>query len=294
MNILTDLKKSFKQGSSVTKLIYTNLAIYLIINIIHIVSKLMLINDSVVLEMLAVPASISSLVLKPWTLITYMFLHEGFFHILFNMINLFWFGRLFLMFFNQKQAVGLYLIGGIFGAALYILGLNIFPYFESIAAQGILLGASASVLAIVIGIATYKPNMEIHLTLIGKVKLKYLAAVFFFISLLSVAGENAGGNIAHLGGILAGYLFGTRIKKGKDLTKGINKAIDFFVDLFSRKPKMKVSHNAGRPMTDYEWNAKKTQEGKMLDEILDKIKESGYDSLTSDEKKRLFDQSNKS
>ncbi len=253
----------------------------------------MLIDDSIVLQMLAVPANPSSLIFKPWTLLTYMFLHEGFFHILFNIINLFWFGKLFLMFFNQKQAVGLYILGGLFGAAFYILALNIFPYFHNIASQGILLGASASVLAIVIGVATYNPNMEIHLVLIGKVKLKYLAAVFFFISLLSVAGENAGGNIAHLGGILAGYLFAINFKKVKDLTKVINKTIDFFVDLFSRKPKMKVSHSSGKPMTDYEWNAKKTQEGKMLDEILDKIKKSGYDSLSSEEKKKLFDQSKK-
>lgn len=293
MNILSELKSSFKQGTTITKLIYANLGVYLIINLIHIVSRLMLIDDSIVLQMLAVPANLGALILKPWTLISYMFLHEGFFHILFNMINLFWFGKLFLMFFNQKQAVALYIIGGLFGAALYILGLNVFPYFQNIASHGILLGASASVLALVIGVATYSPNMEIHLVLIGKVKLKYLAAVFFFISLLSVAGENAGGNIAHLGGIIAGYLFGIKIKNGKDLTKGVNKAIDFFVDLFARKPKMKVSHNGGRPMTDSEWNAKRTQEGKMLDEILDKIKQSGYDSLSSEEKKRLFDQSKK-
>ena len=293
MKILDGLKNSFRQGSSVTKLIYANLAIYLIINLIHIISRLMIIDDSIILQSLAVPASINLLIMKPWTLITYMFLHEGFFHILFNIINLFWFGKLFLMYFNQKQAVGLYILGGLSGAAFYILGLNIFPYFQNIAANSILLGASASVLAIVIGIATYSPNMEIQLAFIGKVKLKYLAAVFFFISLISVAGENAGGNIAHLGGILAGYLFAINIKKGKDLTIGINKTIDFFVDLFSRKPKMKVSHQNGRTMTDQEWNAKKAQEGKMLDEILDKIKKSGYDSLSSEEKKRLFDQSKK-
>lgn len=291
MSIKTELFTSFKKGDAVTKLIYINLAVFLLLKLAHIVSKLLLINDVNLLTYLAVPANISLLLYRPWTILSHMFLHEGFIHILFNVLNLYWFGRFFLMFFNQKQLVGLYILGGIVGALTYVVAFNTFPYFQQALSSSLLLGASASVLAIVMATTMYQPNMEIQLILIGKIKLKYIAVVVFFISLFSVAGDNAGGNLAHLGGILMGYLFALSIKKGKDLTAMINKLIDFFVDLFARKPKMKITYDK-RTVSDAEWNEKKKKENSQIDLILDKIKKSGYESLTAEEKKKLFDQGN--
>lgn len=293
MSIQSELLQSFKRGNSLTKLIYINLIVFLLVNLYHIVCRLILFDGGLVLGYIAMPANPTDFLHKPWTLLTYMFVHQGFLHVLFNVINLYWFGKLFLTYFNQKQLVGLYILGGIFGGLFYLLAFNLFPYFQTVATQSLLLGASASALAIMTGVAAYNPNMEIPLMFIGNIKIKYIAVVFFFLSLFSVVGENAGGNLAHLGGIAVGYLFALRMKKGKDLTKGLNRMIDFFVDLFSRKPKMKVTRGAKLPVSDYEWNANKAQENKAIDEILDKIKKSGYDSLTADEKKRLFDQSKK-
>lgn len=291
MSIKAELIHSFKKGDALTKLIYINLAFFLLINLVHIICKLMLVNDDAIIGYLAVPANPLLLLYRPWTLLSYMFLHEGFIHILFNILNLYWFGRFFLMFFNQKQLVGLYILGGIIGALAYIAAFYFFPYFQQeFPADSILLGASASVLAIMMGVTVYSPNLEIQLLLIGRVKLKYIAAVLFFISVFSVVGDNAGGNLAHLGGILAGYLFAVSIKKGKDLTTLINRVIDFFVDLFARKPKMKVSYNK-HSATDADWNTRKKKESELIDSILEKIKKSGYESLSAEEKKKLFDQS---
>lgn len=293
MNIKDDLIKSFKEGNSITQLIYVNLAVFLLLVLIQLSCKLFLVNDLELIRYIGLPSDPQTLLYRPWTILSYMFVHQEFVHILFNLINLYWCGRLFLLYFNQKQAVGLYLLGGIAGGLLYLLSYNIFPYFQTMGFDNVLIGASASVLAIMMGIAAYAPDMELQLVLLGRIKLKYIAAVFFFLSLFSVAGENAGGSIAHIGGIAIGYLFAVRMKKGKDLTAWINQIIDFFVDLFARKPKMKVVRNK-HPMTDQEWNEMKKEEMKRLDDILDKIKKNGYDSLTATEKKQLFDQSNKS
>jgi len=292
MSIRDEIYTSFKKGDSLTKLIYINLAVFLLVSLVSIVSKLMLVDDSGWFAYISVPADTKLLMYRPWTILTYMFLHRDFFHILFNVLNLYWFGRFFLMFFNQKQLVGLYILGGIFGACSYIIAYNVFPYFHNAVPYSQLLGASASVLAIMMGATVYSPNMEVQLVLIGRVKLKYIAAVLFFLSLFSVAGSNAGGNLAHLGGILCGFLFATSMKRGKDLTKWINCTIDFFVDLFARKPKMKVTYGK-RPLTDDQWNERKKNESALIDSILDKIKKSGYDSLTAEEKKTLFNQSPK-
>lgn len=292
MNIKTELLQSFKNGNAVTRLIYINIAIYLLVNIIYLLCTLMVYDSSFVLANMALPSNLMQLLLKPWTLITHMFTHAGFFHALFNILNLYWFGRLFLMFFNQKQLVGLYILGGITGALFYILTFNIFPYFSQSVANSSLHGASAAVLAITMGVAAYSPDMELQMLFIGKVKIKFLAAIIFFLSLFSMVGENAGGNMAHLGGLLMGYFFAISMKKGKDLSASINKIIDFCVDLFSQKPKMKVSKGQ-RTMSDADWNAKKAKDSKDLDSILEKIKQSGYESLSAEEKKRLFEQSNK-
>ncbi len=292
MSIKTELLTSFKKGDTAIKLIYFNLAVYLLIKLIHIVCQLMLVDDSLLIDYLAVPSSLEILIYRPWTIISYMFIHTGFIHILFNVLNLYWFGRIFLMYFNQKQLVGVYVLGGIVGAMLFIISYNVFPYFQEVAPYGTLIGASAGVMSIIMGVALYQPNMYIQLALIGKVKLKYIAAVLFLISFFSIAGKNAGGNIAHLGGVLVGYLFVISIKRGKDLTRRINQIIDFFVDLFTRKTKMKVTPG-NRPVSDASWNENKKKENELIDSILDKIKKTGYESLSSEEKKKLFEQGSK-
>ncbi len=250
-------------------------------------------SNSSVLTWLALPADPFEVLARPWTLISYMFLHEHFFHILFNMIALYWFGKIFLYEYSQKQFVGLYVMGGLFGAILYLAFYNIFPLFYEIKDQSLLLGASGAVMALIVASAMRFPNLELRFLLIGNVKLKFIALVSVLISVFGITGNNAGGEIAHLGGALFGYFFVVSLHKGRDLTKWINNLIDLLHNLFirpSNKSFKKSSKSSGRKMTDAEFNMNKAQNMREIDRILDKIKKSGYESLNDDEKRKLFEQ----
>ena len=220
-----------------------------------------------------------------------MFTHYEVLHILFNLLWLYWFGRMFLNHFDQRKLLGVYLSGGIFGAILFMIAYNIFPYYADAASSSYLLGASASVMAIVFGVSFYAREEEVMLFLIGRIKIYYLAILTLLLDLLSITSGNAGGHLAHIGGALFGILFASRMRAGKDITRPLNRLIDKLANLFSRKPRMKVTYK--RAETDYEYNARKQREAADLDAILDKLKRSGYQSLTSDEKKQLFDASKK-
>lgn len=290
-SIFTDLKKRFWAGNVLAKLIYINVGLFLLIRLLGVIFLLFNMPGVPILQYLQMPSSPELLLFRPWTVITYMFTHFDFLHILFNMLWLYWFGGLFLSFFNERQLGGLYLLGGIAGAVLFMLAYNIFPYFQTVASSSYLMGASASVMAIVFAVSFYRKNLEIGLFLIGRIKLIYLALFTFVIDLLAITSNNAGGHIAHIGGAFFGILFAMQIQKGKDLTAPMNRAIDWVVNLGKRKPKMKVTYK--RAETDYEYNARKNRQSADLDAILDKLKRSGYESLSADEKRQLFDASKK-
>lgn len=289
--IFTNLKNTFRAGNILAKLIYINVGLFIVIRLSGVVFMLFNIPGIPYLPYLQMPSSPELFLFRPWTIITYMFTHFDFLHILFNMLWLYWFGGLFLTFFSERQLGGLYLLGGIAGGILFMVAYNVFPYFRGIAPYSYLMGASASVMAIVFAVSFYKKELEINLFLIGRIKLIYLALFTFVIDLLAITSENAGGHIAHIGGALFGIWFAARIQQGKDLTAPMNRAVDWFVNLFKPKPKMRVTYR--RPETDYEYNARKHQEHVELDAILDKLKRSGYESLSAEEKRKLFDASKK-
>lgn len=247
------------------------------------------------------PSSPVLLLHRPWTLITYMFVHFDFLHILFNMLWLYTFGRIFLLFFTGRQLGGLYVLGGIMGALLFLVAYNIFPYFSAVSSSSFLVGASASVMAIVFAVSFYQKDYKLNLLFFGQLKLIYLAIIALIIDILAITSENAGGHIAHIGGALFGILFALQYGKGKDITNFMNKLIDNAVNLFKRKPKFKIYTNKNyksepayrRPETDDEYHRRKNAEEKKMDEILDKLKRSGYESLSSEEKKTLFNASKK-
>jgi len=290
-SIISSIRQRFDGGSILTKLIYINVGMFLLIRLTAIVLMLFNMSGFPYLQYLQMPSSPELLLYRPWTLITYTFTHYDFLHILFNMLWLYWFGGLFLQFFNERQLGGLYVIGGIAGGLLFMLAYNIFPYFRNAASCSFLMGASASVMAIVFAVSFYQKDMEINLFLLGRMKLIYLALLSFAIDLLAMTSANAGGHIAHIGGALLGIWFASLIKQGKDMTSPINGIIDRLVNLSKRKPKMRVTYY--RPETDYEYNTRKHQEQADIDIILDKLKRSGYESLSSEEKKKLFDASRK-
>ena len=297
-HIITDLKEKFRRGNIFIQLIYINAGIFIVGTIISVFLQLFNLSAAGLFDSFALPASLDRFILQPWSLITYMFMHAGFLHILFNMLWLYWFGSLFLCFFSGKHLRGLYILGGICGGLVYMAAYNIFPYFSQVVFNSTLVGASASVLAIVAATAYREPNYRVQLLLFGAVRLKYLALIVIGTDLLFITSSNAGGHIAHLGGALAGLWFASSLSKGHDLTSWINKLLDAIASLFQRKtwkrkPKMKVHYAEGKTsrQKDYDYNAQKKAQSDEIDRILDKLKKSGYDSLTTEEKKSLFDAS---
>ncbi len=291
MAVRDNILKSFRSGTSLTRLIYINVAVFIIISVVSIIAFL-LNNQTIpvkVIDLLSVPASLSALLVRPWTIITYMFTHKDIWHILFNMLWLYWFGRIFLEYLDQRKLVAVYLLGGICGAIVYVLSFNIFPVYQGIINESVAIGASASVMAIVIAIAAYVPNYTINLLFIGRIRIIYVALVIFILTSAVDFSVNSGGKLAHIGGALFGYLFTLNIKKGRDIGRGINRIIDFFATLFKPRKKMKVTYK--KPATEYDYNKLKTERQARINQILDKISKGGYDSLTKEEKEILFKES---
>lgn len=288
MASITDtIKTKFKYGSMTMKLIYINIGMFLLLHIFMILGLFIGLDSFDITQWVKLPSNISELLSMPWTIITYMFAHTDFFHILFNMLWLYWFGNIFLFTSTPKQMVALYLLGGIGGAIAYILLYNFHPIFANI--YGTLIGASASVIAIVIATAILHPDYKMNLLFIGEVSLKWIAIFTIIISAIGLTGSNAGGQIAHIGGAAIGTLYGIMMKRGIDITRGINSTIDKIVNLWHKtttpsQKKKNNSYHRDNPTND-------TADYSSMDEILDKIKRSGYTSLTAAEKKKLFEES---
>ncbi len=295
-NPMEDLKKFFKDSSILPRLIIINVGIWILVQIAFVIGWAFnqpdFIVEQAILDYLALPASFDLLLYRPWTLLTYMFLHTSFWHILFNMLWLYWFGKIFTQYLNQKQLLSTYLLGGIAGGILYILTYNIFPVFSDVVPHARALGASASVMAIVAGISLYMPNYTISLILLGRVKIFYLALALFIIDFFMIRHGNAGGHIAHIGGAVYGFFYVHYLRKGRDFSKIFPnfKKKSKWGSKIKRKPK---PGKTNRPASDDEYNKNRAKNQKKIDEILDKISRSGYDSLTKDEKELLFNQSSK-
>lgn len=288
MNIADEIKDSFKNGNSLTKLIYINVGVFLLIHIILIFFYLFAAEAKIysLIEWLAVPADLSTLLHRPWTVITYMFLHKDFFHILFNLLWLYWFGKIFLSYLDPKRLLNVYILGGISGALLYVFAYNVIPVLHEQAALSVAMGASAAVMAIVIATAAYAPEHIIQIVFIGPVKIIWVALAGFILSSLVDFSMNTGGKIAHIGGALFGYFFILRYKQGKDITRWFAGIMDRAFSILKPRKKMKVTYK--KPKDDFEYNAIKKEKQQQLDNILDKISKSGYDSLTREEKDTLF------
>lgn len=288
---------NFKQNSMLIKLIYINLVVFVGTKLLYIPFWLMNTTSHPIYwikNWLAVPSALSSLVIKPWTIATYMFLHLDFWHLLSNMLWLYFLGQIFVQFIGERKLLTVYIAGGLAGAFLYILFFNLFPAFELVRESAIALGASASVMAIVIGVGTYAPNTNIQLLLLGNVKLKYIALISFIIDVISISNANSGGHIAHIGGAALGFFFAKYWLKGTDITSWVGASLNFITAIFKkgRQPKMKVKYTKP-PRDNYEYNARKKDEQAVVDSILDKISRSGYDSLSKKEKEILFKASGK-
>jgi len=295
---MEDLKRFFRDSSILPRLIIINVGIWVLIQIIFVVgwafNSADIYMESYILDYLALPASLDILVKRPWTLLTYMFLHTSFWHILFNMLWLFWFGKIFTQYMNQRQLLSTYLLGGVAGGLLYILAFNILPVFQESIPMARALGASASVMGIVMAISLYVPNYTITLIFFGRVKIFYLALALFIIDFFMIRHGNAGGHIAHIGGAIYGFMYIYYLKKGRDFSK-LFPQMNFkgTKNPFKSKPRKPKMSYTKRPVSDEAYNRNKAKDQKRIDGILDKISRSGYESLTKEEKAILFDSSKK-
>lgn len=281
MNTIQELRyKIFNSGSRVNLFIGINVIVFLAFNLIRVVQWLFTRQTTVyetIIDYLAVPTYTKELLFKFWTPFTYMFLHNGVFHILFNMLWLFWMGRIFEEFLNTKKLTFVYLAGGLAGAFLFIVSYNFLPAFSNQVMFATAVGASAAVTAIIVATATLLPDYTISLLLFGPVKLKWIALIYIVLDIISLAGANAGGHMAHLGGAIFGFFYIKSLQNGRDWSKP-------FINLFKPRKKLKVvSTNYSKPYQDNIHPDQKT-----IDEILDKISQSGYDKLTKREKEILF------
>jgi membrane associated rhomboid family serine protease len=287
--VLQDLKYRFTSANALFKLIYLNLVVFVLVNFLATLSYLFQSELFSIVSYLALPVSLKALLFKPWTILSYMFMHVEFFHILSNLIYLYFAGQIFLQYFNAKKLYSIYILGGLAGGISYLLAFNLFPVFNSYSSSH-LMGASASVLAVLFAVATYVPNYKINLPFIGSIPIKYLAIVSVFIDIISIPESNPGGHIAHLGGALFGVYFISRLKKGKDLSITFYNLVDSIASLFKKKH-LKTVHK--RTKTDDEFRAEKAGRSELINTILDKIAKSGYDSLSAKEKEYLFKNSKK-
>ena len=297
MAFIDDIKRSYLQGSMLLRLIFINIGVFLLLHIVAIGALLMRVPGDALLQWVELPSDLWLLLKRPWTLVTYMFTHYSLLHILFNMLWLYWLGRIFMEFFSAKHLTGLYLLGGWGGALLYLLSTNLLPYFTSQPGVYYLMGASASVVAIVVATAVYAPDYKIGLLFLGEVSIKWIAIVTVLISLMGMEGGNIGGNIAHIGGAVVGAWFALRIKQGRDITRPLNAAIDSVVGLFNgrswhlpkfKKPTRPHSRSQEAASTTRGHRPADVVSEEELDVILGKIKQAGYDALTDDEKDKLF------
>jgi membrane associated rhomboid family serine protease len=296
--IFNDIQVKIKSGNPITRLIIINVFVFLAISFVRIFvflsgeSGAAVSLEHFLLDNLSLPLSFSGMLYKPWTLITYMFTHFAFTHIFWNLITLYWFGQILSEYTSVKKIIPLYLLGGIAGAIITTLLVTIMPALHMYIGAP-LIGASAGVTAIIVASATLVPEVRMNLIFIGPVKLLYVALIVIFIDVLNVASyNNIGGNIAHLGGALMGFLFIKQYKNGRDLAKPFNLFFDWLNRITSgNKTQMKVVHRKKLSDEDYNYNKIVTQ--KQVDAILDKISKSGYESLSKAEKDILFKASTK-
>jgi len=287
MSFIDEIKSRYKSGNIVEKLIYINIAVFILTLLTSTFSDLYNGDANWILNWFSLGNDYNSLLTKPWTIITYGFLHGGFIHILSNLIALYFIGNLFAEYFTEKQLLSFYLLGTFFGGIFYMISQNYFPLFQG--QSSYLVGASAGISAIFVGIATYLPNYQLKIRFIGFVKLWHLAAIWVFFDILGLSGGNAGGHFAHLGGALFGFLYVNQ-SSNKEL-----KIWDQIISLFSikKKPLKTVYKNKKKASktTNTATNTSLTQQ--QIDAILDKISKSGYDTLTKEEKEFLFKQGRK-
>ena len=298
---LDDLKHQYQHGGMTIRLIMFNTAIFLAIQVVLVFARLIggepeVIMNSLIRSIFALQTELGIFILKPWGLLTSIFAHFSLLHFLFNMLFLYFSGRMFEQLFDHKRLLYTYLLGGIAGGLLEIIAHAVFPALQG--ESQVIIGASGSIMAVFAALAFYRPNLTVSLFGILPVRLIILAGIFILSDLLSLGAKDGTAHFAHIGGVIIGMISIRGLHRSSNLItltqKWIERGMSGIKGLFSRKPRMKVTKGGQKPFKsdeDYIYEKRKKQE--KTDLILDKISKSGYESLTKAEKDFLFQQSNK-
>ena len=303
-SIKDDFKNAFNRPNSAhTQLIIINGVVFLFLGLLNVFSMLFGFEGvfAFIYSQFSIPPAFSEFLTRPWTIITYAFAHDlgSIFHILFNMLVFYWFAKLIIEYLGSDRVIILYVLGALAGSVAYLLVYNLIPFYIERSGFSGMVGASAAVYAVVVAAATLIPNYTFHLLFLGPVRIKYIAAFYIVLSFLGSVGGNAGGNIAHLGGALIGYLHINSLQKGSDWGKWIIGVMNFVKSFFVKSPDIKVTYKrekakrtSGRGSTPRtSGSSSSTASQDEIDAILDKISERGYESLSKEEKQKLFNAS---
>ena len=293
-----NFRYKLKTATVTEKLIAINVVVFILFFLVRTIAFLFQMPTDFLMEWFVFPKEPAEFLFKPWSIITYAFLHSGIWHILSNMLILYYAGIYFLNYFSPKKLLNFYFLGAIFGALVYMASYNLFPAFQG-TGRSYLLGASAAVMSVLVGIATHIPQMRIRLMLIGSIKFWWIAAFLVTLDVIQIPINNPGGHLAHLGGAAFGYIYASQLGRGNDIASGFEKMMDWIASLFSgsksttKRSNLKTVHRRKKTgstsATAYSSGVRnKKEEQEKIDAILDKISKSGYDSLTRQEKEFLF------
>ncbi len=300
-SIFQDIKYAIQQGNVLTRIIIANTLIFILINLLYVFTFHISAGESSVYTIIERSLSISNnpihILKNPWSIITHMFLHKGFWHFGWNMLLLYWFGRIVGDFLGDRRVLPIYILAGLSGMVTFMIAM----YFLPVAGTGVhyAMGASGAIMGILLCAAMISPDYTLHLLIVGSVKLKYIAAIVIFVDIVGTAGfNNTGGHFAHLGGALFGMIYATYLKNGRDLTEPLQQLFQWFNQKkeAATNPKnefIKVVHRKSDEEKKEQKPQRSKSEQQMIDEILDKIKKHGMDHLTDEEKDILYNASKK-
>ena len=277
-----------RPNNGLQRIIILNVFVFILINLSRLFGGESV--GSFVLYNIVLPTNFGEVILKPWTIVTSFYAHEGFGHIFWNMIFLYWFGKLIFEYLGNTKLINLYILGGLAGSISVLILFNLVPSFAELSG-GYALGASAAVFAISTAAATLLPDYSFHLILIGPVKIKYIVGVQIFLALVGLKGHNVGGEVAHLAGAFIGYFYIAQMQKGRDLGGWLNSLGTFIKSFFVKQSNIKVTYkreNRKKASKKPVNKGKSAASQDEIDAILDKINASGYESLTKEEKQKLF------
>lgn len=294
--MLEEFKNAFQRHNNAhVQLIIINVAVFLVLVVFRVVLNVSQLPEifEVIHQQLAIPAPILTFLEKPWTIITYAFVHDltGIFHIFFNMLFFYWFGKLFVEYLGSDKLIAVYFLGAFAGAVAYLMVYNLIPFYRDRIPGGGMIGASAAVYAVAVATATLLPDYTFFMMFLGPIRIKYIAGFYILVSFLGAVGPNEGGNVAHLGGALIGFFYIKQLQAGSNWGSWITVTIAWIKSLFAPKRDVKVSYRKAPDARKPVKSSAISQDE--IDTILDKISDGGYESLTKEEKEKLFNASKK-